>query len=105
MTSLITTLMLAMSLNIADAKPHKKKGHTAKRATTHQHHAAKKPPHKHATHRHHHYHVAKPTPPPKARGAYSVYFYRGHWVRTHHRPHLMWKWNHVRGKWVIVFRF
>jgi len=95
MTSFITALLLATQLNVADAK---------KRAVPHKHHAPKKH-HVHATHRHHHYQVAKPAPPPKARGAYSVYFYRGHWVRTHHRPHLMWKWDHVRGKWVIVFRF
>jgi len=102
MTSLITTLMLAMSLNVADAKP---KHHHAKRAVPHKHHAHKKPRHKHVTHRHHSYNVAKPNRPPKARTGHSVYFYRGHWVMTHHRPHLMWKWNHAAGRWVIVFRF
>jgi hypothetical protein len=34
-----------------------------------------------------------------------VYFYRGHWVMTHHRPHLIWRWNHVRNKWVVVIKF
>ena len=95
MTSIITTLILATSLNVAEAK---------KRATTHRHHAPRKH-HVHATHRHHHYHVAKPTPPPKARGAHSVYFYRGHWVRQHHRTHLMWKWNATSGRWTIVIKF
>ena len=104
MISLITALMLAMSFNVADAKPHKQK-QSAKRATTHQHHTAQKPRHKHATHRHHQYHVTKPAPPPKARAGHSVYFYRGHWVMAHHKPHFMWKWNHVRSKWVIIFRF
>ncbi len=95
MTSLITTLLLATQLNVAEAK---------KRAVPHKHHAPKKH-HVHATHKHHHYHVKKPTRPPKAHPGHSVYFYRGHWVMTHHKPHFMWKWNHVRGKWVIVFRF
>jgi hypothetical protein len=96
MTSLITALLLATQLNVADAK----------KAVPHKHHAHKKPvPHKHVTHRHHQYSVKKPVRPSKARTSHSVYFYRGHWVMTHHRPHLMWKWNHVRGKWVIVFRF
>jgi hypothetical protein len=103
MTSLITALMLTMSLNIAEAKPHKQ--HATKRAIPHQHHAAQKPRHKHATHRHHQYNVAKPTPPPRAQAHRAVYFYRGHWVMAHHKPHFMWKWNHVRSKWVIVFRF
>ena len=35
----------------------------------------------------------------------NIYFYRGHWVMTHHRPNLMWRWNHHRGQWVVVFRF
>ena len=95
MTSLITTLLLATQLNVADAK---------KRAVPHRHHAPKKH-HVHATHRHHHYHVAKPNRPPKSTTTHSVYFYRGHWVMAHHKPNFMWKWNHVRGKWVIVFRF
>jgi hypothetical protein len=95
MTSFITALLLATQLNVADAK---------KRAVPHKHHAPKKH-HVHATHRHHHYHVAKPNRPTKARTSHSVYFYRGHWVMAHHKPHFMWKWNHVRGKWVIVFRF
>jgi len=103
MTSLITTLMLAMSLNVADAKPQNHKA--AKRAVPHKHHTAKKPRHSHATHRHHQYQVAKPVRPAKARSGHAVYFYRGHWVMAHHKPHFMWKWNHVRGKWVIVFRF
>ena len=94
MTSLITALILTMSLNIADAKPHKQQA--AKRAVPHKHHTAQKPRHKHATHRHHHY---------KAHSGRAVYFYRGHWVMAHHKPHFMWKWNHVRSKWVIVFRF
>jgi len=95
MTSFITALLLATQLNVADAK---------KRAVPHKHHAPKKH-HVHATHRHHHYHVAKPNRPAKARTTHSVYFYRGHWVMAHHKSHFMWKWNHVRGKWVIVFRF
>ena len=95
MISLITTLLLATQLNVADAK---------KRAVPHKHHAPKKH-HVHATHKHHHYNVAKPTPPPRAQAHRAVYFYRGHWVMAHHKPHFMWKWNHVRGKWVIVFRF
>ena len=103
MTSLITALMLAMSLNVADARPHKHQA--AKRAVPHKHHVAQKPRHKHVTHRHHQYNVAKPTPPPRAHAGHAVYFYRGHWVMTHHRNHLMWKWNHVSARWVIVFRF
>jgi len=95
MTSLITTLLLATQLNVAEAK---------KRAVPHKHHAPKRH-HVHVTHKHHHYNVAKPHRPPKARTAHSVYFYRGHWVMAHHRPHLMWKWNHLRSKWVIVIRF
>jgi hypothetical protein len=104
MISLITALVLAMSFSVADAKPHKQK-QAAKRAVPHKHHAAKKPRHKHATHRHHQYYVAKPAPPLKARAGHSVYFYRGHWVMAHHRPHFMWKWNHVAGRWTLVFRF
>ena len=104
MTSLITTLILAMSLNIADAKPHKQK-QSAKREISQQHHAVKKPRHKQTTSRHHQSHVAKPHAPPKAHSGHSVYFYRGHWVMAHHKPHFMWKWNHVRSKWVIIFRF
>jgi hypothetical protein len=95
MTSLITTLLLATQLNVAEAK---------KRAVPHKHHAPKRH-HVHVTHKHHHYNVAKPHRPPKARTAHSVYFYRGHWVMVHHKPHLMWKWNHLRSKWVIVIRF
>jgi hypothetical protein len=104
MTSLITALMLTMSLNIADAKPHKQK-QSAKRAVPHQHYVVKKPRHNQATHRRYQYHVAKPAAPAKAHSGRAVYFYRGHWVMAHHKPHFMWKWNHVRSKWVIVFRF
>ena len=103
MISLITAIVLAMSLNVANAKSHKHQA--AKKAVPHQHHAAKKPRHKHATHRHYQYYVTKPAPPPKARPGHSVYFYRGHWVMAHHRPHFMWKWNHVAGRWTLVFRF
>ena len=99
MTSLITTLLLATQLNVAEAR---------KRAVPHRHHTHthQRARHRHATHRHHSYNVTRPAPPPRARAVgHSVYFYRGHWVMMHHRPHLMWKWNHIRGKWVVVVRF
>ena len=102
MTSLFTTLLLATQLNVAEA--HKaRQPHT--HARPHSHHTHQKPRHTHVKHRHHAYSVTKPQRPPKARTSHSVYFYRGHWVMTHHRPHLMWKWNHARSAWVIVFRF
>jgi hypothetical protein len=102
MTSLFTTLLLATQLNVAEA--HKaRKPHT--HARPHSHHTHQKPRHTHVKHKHHAYSVTKPHRPPKARPTHSVYFYRGHWVMTHHRPHLMWQWNHHRSKWVIVFRF
>ena len=98
MTSLITTLLLATQLNVAEAK---------KRAVPHKHHAhqRQRTRHPHATHRHHSYNVARPARPARAQTTHSVYFYRGHWVMQHHRPHLMWRWNHVRGQWVVVIRF
>ena len=102
MVSLFTTLLLAAQLNVAEA--HKaRRPHT--HARPHTHHSHQRRTHTHVRHRHHSYNVAKPHRPPQARTAHSVYFYRGHWVMTHHRPHLMWRWNHVRGKWVVVFRF
>jgi len=94
MISILTTLMLATHLNVAEAK----------RPIHHKHHAPKRH-HVHVTHKHHSYNVVKPKRPANARTAHSVYFYRGHWVMAHHRPHLMWKWNHQRSKWIIVFRF
>ena len=94
MISTLTTLLLATNLSIAEAK----------KPVTHRHHKPKKH-HIHLTHRHHHYHVAKPIAPKYAKSGREVYFYRGHWVMAHHRHHLMWKWNHNSGKWVIVFRF
>lgn len=97
MTSLITTLLLATQLNVAEAR---------KRAVPHRHHTHQRAHrHRHITHRHHSYNVARPPRPAQARTAHSVYFYRGHWVMRHHRPHLMWKWNHHRNKWVVVIRF
>lgn len=103
MISLITTLLLATTLNVAQAKkavPHKHHTHseTQKKAAFKRHH-------RHLTHRHHQYTVFKPHPPLRARGSYTVYFYRGHWVRHHHRSHLIWKWNHVTGRWTIAVKF
>jgi len=101
MTSLITTLLLATQLNVAEAQKQK-------RAVPHRHHTHQRQRahrYRHATHRHHSYNVPRPARPAAARTAHSVYFYRGHWVMTHHRPHLMWRWNHARNKWVVVIRF
>ena len=94
MISILTTLLLTTNLNVADAK----------KAVPHRHHKPKRH-HVHVTHRHHHYNVARPKPPPRVKHGHVVYFYRGHWVAMHKRPHLMWKWNHIRGKWVVVIRF
>ena len=99
MTSLITTLLLATQLNVAEAR---------KRAVPHRHHThqGQRARHRHATHRHHSYNVPRPQArPPRAHAQHSAYFYRGHWVMTHHRSHLIWRWNHYTGRWVVVFRF
>jgi hypothetical protein len=103
MVSLFTTLLLATQLNVAEA--HKaRRPHT--HARPHRHHTHQRAPrHTHVTHRHHSYNVARPARPPRAQTSHSVYFYQGHWVMTHHRPHLMWRWNHRAGRWVVVFRF
>jgi len=86
--------MLATHLNVAEAQ----------RPLPHKHHVQKR--HRaHLVHKHPPRSVAKPHRPARAKTAHSVYFHRGHWVMIHHRPHLMWKWNHAREKWVVVFRF
>jgi len=94
MNSILTTLLIATQINVAEAKrPHQ-----------HAHHAHRDG-HVHVTHRHHHYRVERPLPPRRAAPNRSVYFYRGHWVVDHKRPGLVWKWNNHTGRWVIVFRF
>jgi hypothetical protein len=105
MISLITALVLATTLNVAQAKkavPHRHHAHT------HSENRGKifKPKHhRHLTHRHHQYTVPKPPPPPHAKGSHVVYFYRSHWVRHHHKSHLIWKWNHHDGRWTIAIKF
>ena len=103
MTSLITTLMLATQLNVADAKPgakhHTKRAHhTHQRARTNRAHTHR-PPARAVTR------PARPAPPPRAYAGHHVRWHNGYWVRTHRSPALMWRWNAYLGRWTIVVRF
>jgi hypothetical protein len=95
MVSILSTLLMASSLNVAEARPHRHRPHA---------------------HRHHHKprvvrvvpRVARPAPPPRARGIHIVYFdpqlQGGHWVRHHRNPLLIWKWNPASGRWIIAVK-
>ena len=97
MVSILTTLLMAGSLNMAEAHPGK----------SHKHYRA---------HRHHRKPrvvrvvpvVPRPAPPPRARGSHTVYFdanvHGGHWVRHHRNPLFIWKWDPYASRWVVVFR-
>ena len=104
MTSLLTTLMLATQLNVADAKPTAKQ-HAKRPHRTHQSarpanrsHAHRAPPRTHVR-------PMRPAPPPRARGAHNVQWYNGYWVRTHRNPAFVWRWNPYVSRWTVVIRF
>ena len=104
MTSLITALMLATQLSVADAKPSAK--HQAKRPNrTHQGARPAARPHVHRATPRPHVRPMRPTPPPRARGAHHVHWHNGYWVRTHRNPAFVWRWNPYVGRWTVVIRF
>ena len=108
MTSLITTLMLATQLNVAEAKP--AAHHNNRRPRAHQSARPAQRPNARPAQRAAHRHApvvrpARPAAPARAHGAHHVRWHSGYWVRSHHNPHFLWRWNAVTGRWVVVFRF
>jgi hypothetical protein len=95
MVSILTTLLVASSLNVAEARPHHNRHHA------HRHH--RKPRVVRVVPR-----VSRPAPPPRAHGAHIVYFdprvQGGHWVRHHRNPLLIWKWNPRTARWTVVIK-
>ena len=107
MTSLITALMLATQLNVADAKP--AAHHNNRRARAHQNARPNRPAVRHAPRGVHRTVVIvrprQPAPPPRAHGAHHVHWHNGYWVRPHRNPAFIWRWNANVGRWTVVFRF
>jgi hypothetical protein len=108
MTSLITTLMLAAQLNVADAKP--AAHHNNRRPRAHQSARPGHRPHARPAQRSAHRHTpvvrpARPLPPPRAYAGHNVRWHNGYWIRTHRSPALIWRWNPYLGRWTVVFRF
>ena len=108
MTSLITTLMLATQLNVADAKP--AAHHNNRRPRAHQNARPAHRPSARPAPRVAHRHVVvvrpmRPLPPPRAYAGHSVRWHNGYWVRSHRNPAFIWRWNAAVGRWTVVFRF
>ena len=94
MSSIITTLLIATQVGIADAHPPIRHNHYG----NHRQHI-------HNTHRGNNHRASRPLPPKRAIVSSQVYCHRGYWVMNHRRHGLMWRWNYNTAKWVVVLRF
>lgn len=96
MTSLITAMLFASSINVAEA--HNGHRHTARR---------NRPAARHYAH-------PRPAPPPRVTQGHTVTHHRGYWTYPHSNARFVWKWRHghytargvwVPGSWRVVVRF